>query len=86
MRPGKRLAVLRQRIVARIRVRFVYPKRWREYHVDIHLRLGQRSVRCMGRGKRGAVFSNPKVAKIMAALAILFAVLVVISIFQTVHA
>jgi uncharacterized membrane protein len=32
------------------------------------------------------VFSNPKVAKIMAALAIFFAVLVVISIFQTVHA
>ena len=40
----------------------------------------------MGRGKRGAVFSNLKVAKIMAALAIFFAVLVVISIFQTVHA
>lgn len=38
------------------------------------------------RGKWGAVFNNRKVAKIMAAWAIFFAVLVVISIFQTVHA
>ena len=40
----QRLAVFRQRIVARIRVRFVYPKRWRKHYVDIHLRFGQRPV------------------------------------------
>lgn len=32
------------------------------------------------------MFNNPKVAVFMAALAVLFAVLVVFSIFQTVHA
>ena len=44
LRSRQRLAVFRQRIVARIRVRFVYPKRWRKHYVDIHLRFGQRPV------------------------------------------
>lgn len=38
------------------------------------------------RGRQGIMFNNPKVAIAMAALAIFFAVLVVFSIFQTVHA